>query len=101
MAKIKDENMKRETKEKNLVINGLEEGTKSERENEDEDWTKVCDLVREIGNEKPEEIINKIYWRGNKERSKRAEVVELNTKEDKNGILKKRRKKPKKQPHVQ
>ena len=45
--------MKRESKEVNLVINGLEEGTKSERENEEEDWTKVCDLIREIGNRKP------------------------------------------------
>ena len=87
MAKIREETMKREKKEKNLVINGLEEGTKTERENEEEDWTKVCDLIREIGNDQPEEIITKIYRRGNKERGRRAEVVELKKKEDKNGIL--------------
>ena len=61
MAKIRDENRARTEKEKKIVLNGIIEGTKeNERENEEDDWLKTCDLIKVIGIDNPTEIITKV-----------------------------------------
>ena len=88
MAKIRDENQRREEKERNIEINGIPEGTNSEeRTNEEMDWIKICDMIREIGNDSPQEVVRKVYRRGNKTRGTRELVVEFKNKEEKNLIL--------------
>ena len=58
MAKIRDENRARTEKEKKIVLSGIIEGTKeNERENEEDDWLKTCDLIKVIGIDNPTEII--------------------------------------------
>ena len=84
MAKIRDENRVRTEKEKKIVLSGIIEGTKEiERENEEDDCLKTCDLIKEIGIENPTEIITKVYRRGNRTRGERQLVVELNNVENK------------------
>ena len=58
MSLLLDENRARTEKEKKIVLGGIIEGSKEiERENEEDDWLKTCDLIKEIGIENPTEIV--------------------------------------------
>ena len=60
----------------------------NERENEEDDWLKTCDLIKVIGIDNPTEIITKVYRRGKRTRGERQLVVELNNVENKYVLLK-------------
>ena len=61
MAKISDENRARTEIEKKIVLSEIIERTKEdERENEEDDWLKSCDLIKVIGIDNPTEIITKV-----------------------------------------
>ena len=62
MAQISEESRAGITKEKNIVLIGMREGTKVyERENQADEWIKTCDLIiKQIHIDSPIDLIEKV-----------------------------------------
>ena len=59
-----------------------------EKENEEDDWIKTCDPIKQIRMGEPNEIIEKVYRRGNRAGGVQQLVVELNKTANREILLK-------------
>ena len=78
MAQIREESRVRKAKEKIIVLIKMRKGTNlDENENNADDWIRTCVLIKQIHIDNPDDIIEKLYRRGNRARGTRKLVFEV------------------------